>query len=207
MEMAFGIFLCALTIGVVVVLPVCMVEDLWNGSLWNKRQRYLHGKSALPTAVPVTFQQFKTYYDLNPNEYHDIDIDDINGTYGRIGYHRMPTSAWMFHDYEYEHTLVFQSFGDYLQYVRFLKEKEREKQRKASEEKRMASMKNAAEYYKAVIRDIERLKAQAESERQDAVDTVQAVADLQNKTGVRKGFVREGCDKDGRRVLEFVQTE
>lgn len=155
----------------VVVMPIWLVESLYDDSVWNTYKRYKAGREAYPTAIPLTFRQFKSYYDLCPQEYHDIKGADPKETIGVIGYQRdcgratYSYAAW-------KHMIVFRSFQEYLTYVRFLKEQEREAAIKLNEEEYMKTVENATVYYQEVIKDIERLKARAEQEKQKAQEMV-----------------------------------
>lgn len=211
-----AVFLVLMIFGLCVVLPVCLVEDCWNGSLWNKRRRYRRGKVYSNTAVQVTFRQFKSYRDINPEAYSDMDDNDPKKTMGRIGYDRTFISGYGC--YGYNHILVFKSFSDYLQYVQFLKEEEHKSERKKSENDRKKSMENAAEYYQAVLKDIEKVRKQAQDEAEQAKRyhwlgcprNLDGMPQSLQHTGFlnpTETMVYKGTDKNGTPTYEVVRQE
>jgi len=164
--------------GLVIVLLICMVEDLYRGSIWNMYQRYKTGRDTYPTAIPLTFQQFRSYYDLCPQEYNDIKSADPKETLGVVGYQR----DYRYSSYgvsNYKHVIVFSSFEEYMAYVRFLKEQQRDAAIRQNEEEHMKTVENMTIYYQEVIKDIECLKARAEKEKQEAKEII-----LSNKTNL-----------------------
>ena len=138
-------------------------EPMSDHSLLQKGKRYVRGKRMAKTYAIITFQQFKRYYDLNPGEYYDLDGEEPEASFGRIGYKRVFNKDRL-PVFNYEHKLAFQSFWDYLQYIHFLKKKKLERERKEVEEERNISLENTASYYKAVIGDIENIRKIAQEE-------------------------------------------
>ena len=167
--------LASVTITILVIYEVCC-----DDSILSKFCRYRSGlkRSDSFDYAAVSFDVFEQCYNVNPAAYEEIDgswdpnsvsILDPQKATGIVLYREKRAGGYL------RHYLRFCSFVDFLKYVRFLKDNKRRTERLRKREREFDIKKNTALYYEAVLNDIDRLKAQADSDIKKAEDTVKAI--------------------------------